>query len=162
MILARRRRGSYSMADSQASGQIASGLSDAPGGGLGSAGISLINSDSCRACIARFVREAGPAAQARAPYDGLWSVSLKVDQGSCGQHEIEMFIRNGEISHAGDSGFFTAEGRAGDRGRLEVSIGALGMTASADGQLSDRQGSGTWVFPERGCSGRWLAERRSP
>ena len=73
----------------------------------------------------------------------------------------EMFIRNGVISHAGHAGFFTAEGRVGDRGRLEVSIGALGMTASADGQLSERQGSGTWQFPERGCSGRWLAERRS-
>ena len=107
------------------------------------------------------VSASAPAAQARSPYDGLWSVSLKVGQGSCGEHEIEMFIRNGEISHAGHSGFFTAEGRVGDRGRLEVSIGALGMTASADGQLSDRQGSGTWQFPERGCSGRWLAERRS-
>ena len=104
---------------------------------------------------------ANTPAQARSPYDGLWSVSLKVDQGSCGEHEIEMFIRNGEISLAGHSGFFTAEGRVGDRGRLEVSIGALGMTASADGQLSDRQGNGTWQVPERGCSGRWLAERRS-
>src|SRR5215204_4472745 len=32
---------------------------------------------------------ANPPAQARAPYDGLWSVSLKVEQGSCGEHEIE-------------------------------------------------------------------------
>ena len=104
---------------------------------------------------------ANAPAQARAPYDGLWSVSLKVEQGSCGEHEIEVFIRNGEISHAGQWGFFTAEGRVGERGRIEVSIGALGMTASADGQLFERQGSGTWQFSERGCSGRWVAERRS-
>jgi hypothetical protein len=100
--------------------------------------------------------------QARTPYDGLWSVSLKVDQGSCGSREIEVLIRDGEISHAGDRGFFTAEGRVAERGRIEVSIGAFGMTASADGQLSEGgQGSGVWQFPERGCSGQWLAERRS-
>jgi len=104
---------------------------------------------------------ANAPAQARAPYDGLWSVSLKVEQGSCAEHEIEVFIRNGEISHAGQWGFFTAEGRVGERGRIEVTIGALGMTASADGQLFERQGSGTWQFSERGCSGRWVAERRS-
>src|SRR5829696_7643534 len=99
--------------------------------------------------------------QARMPYDGLWSVSLKVGQGSCSEREIEVFIRNGEISHAGDRGFFTAEGRVGERGRVEVSIGAFGMWASADGQLSDGQGSGVWQFPERGCSGQWVGARRS-
>jgi hypothetical protein len=99
--------------------------------------------------------------QARTPYDGLWSVSLGVDQGSCESREIDLFIRNGEISHAGDSGFFTADGRVDERGRVEVSIGAFGVTASADGQLSDRKGRGVWQFPERGCSGQWLAERRS-
>jgi len=104
---------------------------------------------------------ANAPAQARSPYDGLWSVSLSVDQGSCGSHAIELFIRNGEISHAGDRGFFTADGRVTEQGRVEASIGAFGLTASADGQLSDRQGSGTWMFPERGCSGQWLAERRS-
>src|SRR5215207_6714261 len=105
--------------------------------------------------------EVGAPVQARTPYDGLWSVSLKVSQGSCVDREIELFIRNGEISHAGDRGFFTAEGRVGERGRVEASIGALGMWASADGQLSDGQGSGVWQFPERGCSGRWVARRSS-
>ena len=61
----------------------------------------------------------------------------------------------------GTAGFFTADGRVSDQGHVAASIGALGLTASADGQLSDRQGSGTWMFPEWGCSGRWLAERRS-
>src|ERR671910_2056703 len=92
----------------------------------------------------------GPV-QARTPYDGLWSVSLRVGQGSCSEREVEVFIRNGEISHAGDRGFFTAEGRVGERGRIEVSIGAFGMWARADGQLSDGQGSGVWEFAERGC-----------
>ena len=104
---------------------------------------------------------ANAPAQARTPFDGLWSVSLSVEQGSCRAREIELFIRNGEVSHAGDSGFFTAEGRVGERGRIEVSIGAFGMTANADGQLSDRQGKGSWQFSERGCSGLWAAERRS-
>jgi hypothetical protein len=105
--------------------------------------------------------EVSAPVQARTPYDGLWSVSLKVGQGPCGEREIEVFIRNGEISHAGDRGFFTAEGRVGERGRVEVSIGAFGMWASADGQLSDGEGSGVWQFPERGCSGQWVGARRS-
>src|SRR3954453_3535021 len=71
--------------------------------------------------------EVGAPVQARTPYDGLWSVSLKVSQGSCVDREIELFIRNGETSHAGDRGFFTAEGRVGEGGRGEVSIGALGV-----------------------------------
>src|SRR5215208_6832442 len=58
--------------------------------------------------------EVGAPVQARTPYDGLWSVSLKVSQGSCVDREIELFIRNGEISHAGDPGFFTAEDRRPD------------------------------------------------
>ena len=105
--------------------------------------------------------EVSAPAQARTPYDGLWSVSLKVDKGSCGERDIELFVRNGEISHAGDVGFFTADGRVGQGGRVEVSIGAFGITASADGQLSERQGIGVWQFPERGCSGPWSAVRRS-
>ena len=32
---------------------------------------------------------------------------------------------------------------------------------SADGQLSDGQGTGTWDFPERACSGQWVARRSS-
>ena len=104
---------------------------------------------------------ANAPAQARTPFDGLWSVSLSVQHGSCSGREIEVFIRNGEVSHAGDSGFFTAEGRVDERGRIEVRIGAFGMSASADGQLSDRQGKGSWQFSERGCSGNWVAERRS-
>jgi hypothetical protein len=83
--------------------------------------------------FALFASLVGAPVQARTPYDGLWSVSLKVGQGSCSEREIEVFIRNGEISHAGDRGFFTAEGRVGERGRIEVSIGAFGMWASADG-----------------------------
>src|SRR3954447_5298979 len=33
--------------------------------------------------------EVGAPVQARTPYDGLWSVSLKVSQGSCVDREIE-------------------------------------------------------------------------
>jgi hypothetical protein len=121
------------------------------------------HSSTSMPCVVAFLALFGACApaQARGPYDGLWSVSLSADQGSCGNRDIEVFIRNGEISHAGDRGFFTADGRVGDQGHVEASIGALGLTASAEGQLSDRHGRGTWAFPDWGCSGQWLAERRS-
>jgi hypothetical protein len=105
---------------------------------------------------------AGGPALARSPYDGLWAVSFVPDQGDCDRHDVEVFVRNGEISHVGDRGFFTAEGTVGEQGRVEASIGALGLTVSAEGRLAERQGGGTWAFPERGCAGRWSAERRSP
>ena len=79
---------------------------------------------------------ANAPAQARAPYDGLWSVSLKVEQGSCGEHEIEVFIRNGEISHAGQWGFFTAEGRVGERGRIEVTRRSQGFWLCSSNSFS--------------------------
>ena len=94
---------------------------------------------------------------------GLWlkavisSRVVKLDPVvvACANEVIE-----GRRAHC-DRGFFTAEGRVGERGRVEASIGALGMWASADGQLSDGQGSGVWQFPERGCSGQWVARRSS-
>src|SRR4051812_31351843 len=79
--------------------------------------------------------EVSAPVQARTPYDGLWSVSLKVSQGSCVDREIELFIRNGEISHAGDRGFFTAEGRVGERGALErLACGPVPMGSSQTGK----------------------------
>jgi hypothetical protein len=100
-------------------------------------------------------------AQSQRSYDGLWWVSFKVHQGSCREREIEVVIRNSEITHAGDRGFFSADGRVEAGGRVEVNIGALGMTASAEGQLVEAHGRGVWEFPEFGCSGPWVAERRS-
>jgi hypothetical protein len=101
---------------------------------------------------------AGDPALARSPYDGLWVVSFIPDQGDCDRHDVEVFVRNGEISHVGDRGFFTAEGTVGDQGRVEASIGALGLTVSAEGRLAERQGGGTWAFPSAGAQG---AGRRS-
>ena len=95
---------------------------------------------------------------ARTPYDGLWSVSLKVDQGSCSDREIEVFIRNGEISHAGERGFFTAEGRVGERGRVEVSIGALGMWLVPMDSCQTGKVVGSGNFPTGGAPGSgWRA-----
>src|SRR5215207_954405 len=88
------------------------------------AGQSLIHPPFDRDCAA-WPSLAKRAAGSYTPYDGLWSVSLSLDQGSCDTREIDVFIRNGEISHAGDSGFFTADGRVDERGRLEVSIGGF-------------------------------------
>ena len=51
--------------------------------------------------FALFASLVGAPVQASTPYDGLWSVSLKVGKGSCSEREIEVFIRNGEISHEG-------------------------------------------------------------
>ena len=80
-------------------------------------------------------------------------------QGGCQQREVEVSVRAGQISHAGWQGLFTASGHVSDLGHVDVSIGALGHTATAQGQLAGASGSGTWSMPEFGCSGQWTARR---
>lgn len=122
---------------------------------LGSCSLTLMK--YALVIVALVVAETTARAQSR--YDGVWSVSLITNQGSCGHRDIEVRVSNGKISHFGDQGFFTASGEVGEEGRVEASIGALGIWASAQGRLSEFRGLGSWVLPERGCSGKWVADR---
>ena len=92
-------------------------------------------------------------------YDGRWSVVFVSGQGGCQQREIEVSVRASQITHAGWQGLFTASGHVSELGHVDVSIGALGHTATAQGQLAGASGSGTWSMPEFGCSGQWTARR---
>ena len=98
-------------------------------------------------------------AQSTHLFDGRWAVTFDPREGSCAQHEIEVRITDGILGHAGLSGFFTASGEVNAKGRVDASIGTLGIAATAHGQLADATGSGIWSFPDRGCSGAWTAHR---
>jgi hypothetical protein len=101
----------------------------------------------------------GQAAHQPTSYDGRWSVLFVSQQGGCQQREVEVSVSAGQITHAGWQGFFTAAGHVSELGHVDVTIGALGHTASAQGQMAGTSGSGTWTMPEFGCSGQWTARR---
>ena len=98
-------------------------------------------------------------AQATNPNDGRWSVVFVSQQGGCQQRQVDVSVSAGQITHAGWRGLFTAHGQVGQQGHVDASIGALGHTATAQGQLTGASGSGTWSMPELGCSGQWTARR---
>ena len=99
------------------------------------------------------------AAETAHPYDGRWSVTFNPTEGACAQHQIEVRITDGVIGHVGDFGLFTASGEVSPQGHVDASIGTLGIAASARGQFSGAEGSGTWTFPDRGCAGQWIGQR---
>jgi hypothetical protein len=114
----------------------------------------------CLCLSLAFVPLVRPAAAETAhPYDGRWSVTFNPTEGACAQHQIEVRITDGVIGHVGDFGLFTASGEVSPQGQVDASIGTLGIAASARGQFSGAEGSGTWTFPDRGCAGQWTAQR---
>ena len=104
----------------------------------------------------------GTSAAQSTNHDGRWSVAFVSQQGGCQQREIEISVQAGQITHAGSQVLFTASGHISEQGHVDGSVGALGHTASATGQLAGATGSGTWSMPEFGCSGQWTARRLGP
>src|SRR5215218_2371876 len=93
----------------------------------------------------------GIGGEARAvSYDGDWSVVFVSQEGGCREREIEVKVRDGQITHFGGQGFISAEGRVSELGHVEASIGALGYTATAQGHMAEASGRGNWTMPEFG------------
>ena len=102
-----------------------------------------------------------PAAQARSPYDGTWSVLIVTDAGSCDRaYRYALQIVNGRIIYPDQS--FDISGRVDTHGRVSVSVSAGGQRASGSGRLSPEFGRGRWSgrSSTAPCSGHWEAERR--
>ena len=113
-------------------------------------------------CVGIFLNVAAPAA-ARTPFDGLWSVSIVTEQGTCDRgYRYPLAIVNGDVRHApneGDSSFVIA-GHVGTGGAVKVSVRRGDQLAEASGRLSSSGGKGRWRSPSDGCAGYWTAERR--
>lgn len=102
-----------------------------------------------------------PAAVARTPFDGKWSVLIVTDAGTCDRaYRYGLDIVNGRIFYPDQS--FDISGRVDARGRVDVSVSAGGQRASGSGQLSADYGHGLWSgnSSTSECSGHWEAERR--
>ena len=102
-----------------------------------------------------------PAAIARAPFDGRWSVLIVTDAGTCDRaYRYALDISNGRITY--DDPSFNISGHVDARGRVNVSVSAGGERASGNGELSGDSGRGLWIghSATSACSGHWEAERR--
>ena len=102
-----------------------------------------------------------PAANARASFDGRWSVLIVTDAGTCDRaYRYALDIVNGRVTYNDPS--FDVSGHVDARGRVSVSVSAGGERASGTGELSGDSGSGRWkgYSSTSACSGHWEAERR--
>ena len=105
------------------------------------------------------------AAPAKAGFDGLWSVLVITEAGTCDRaYRYSLRVAKGSVRYEGDPGGFEVDvsGRIDDGGRVNVSISRGQQSANGSGRLSTDRGAGTWrgKSPTAECSGRWEAERR--
>lgn len=94
-------------------------------------------------------------ALAQSPYDGLWTVTITTNTGSCEPTASStLTVTDGKISAAGAD----VTGSVGREGLVKVSING----AYANGQITGNTGSGKWNGASAGipCSGRWQASRQ--
>jgi hypothetical protein len=101
-------------------------------------------------------------AGARTIYDGVWSVLIITDAGTCDRaYRYPVRIVNGRLRHAseGDASFVIG-GRVQPRGGVSVTVSRGDQQASGTGRLSRTRGQGVWSAPSGPCSGQWVAERR--
>lgn len=104
---------------------------------------------------------AGSVATARMPYDGLWSVLIVTDSGTCDRaYRYALHIDNGRVSY--DDPSFAVSGQVSPRGDVVVSVGAGDQRATGTGRLYKDWGEGHWSGSSSSsqCSGHWQAERR--
>jgi hypothetical protein len=98
-----------------------------------------------------------PAA-ATANYDGLWSVVIVTQKGTCDRaYRYPVRISNGAVQNDGPS-LINVSGKVGGNGAVTVLVSAGDKSASGTGKLSGKAGGGKWSGGE--CAGIWEAERR--
>ena len=103
----------------------------------------------------------GAPASARTVYDGVLSVVVAAETGTCGgAYRYPVAIVNGYVRHIDTSdASFDIRGRVGAGGRVNVQVTRGDQRAYGVGRLARFGGGGTWQSPN-GCGGHWQASRR--
>ena len=101
-------------------------------------------------------------ARAQASYDGLWSVLIVTDKGTCDRgYRYAVRINRGKVAHADPAGSsFRINGNVSGGGAIRVSVARGNQSANGTGRISRAGGSGQWRSAKGECSGTWQAERR--
>ena len=91
-------------------------------------------------------------------FDGVWSVVIITDKGTCDRaYRYPIRIHNGALLAEGSSPA-TINGKVASNGQITVTVSAGSKSATGSGKLSGTTGTGSWKGGE--CSGTWEAERR--
>lgn len=102
------------------------------------------------------------AAPAKSKFDGLWSVLVVTESGTCDRgYRYGVRVQDGVLRYEGEAGF-TVSGRVAPNGAVRVTIRRGDQGANGTGRLSGDRGSGRWTAgsSSRQCAGSWSAERR--
>ena len=108
---------------------------------------------------------AGTPVQAQTTrYDGLWSVLIITQTGTCDRgYRYAVRINRGRVSHADPaSSSFDIRGRVAGGGGIQVSVARGNNRADGAGRMSRTSGSGKWRSDRGECAGSWTAEKRGP
>ena len=99
---------------------------------------------------------------ATAAYDGLWSVLIITEKGTCDRgYRYAVRIKSGRVGHADPANSsFRISGNVAGGGAARVSVARGNQSASGSGRLSANGGAGRWQSSKGECSGIWQAERR--
>jgi hypothetical protein len=102
---------------------------------------------------------AATPAVATANYDGLWSVVIVTEKGSCDRaYRYPVRISKGAVQNDGPS-LINVSGKVGGNGAVTVLVSAGDKSATGTGKLSGKAGGGKWSGGA--CAGTWEAERRN-
>jgi hypothetical protein len=102
------------------------------------------------------------AKRASGGFDGLWSVLIITEKGTCDRgYRYAVRIKGGRVGHADPAGSsFRISGSVAGNGAARVSVVRGDQSASGSGRLTRDSGAGRWTSSKGECSGIWQAERR--
>lgn len=115
------------------------------------------------ALLAALAVVAPPPARAQpTSYDGLWSVLIITEEGTCDRgYRYAVRIKRGHIGHADPSSSgFNIQGRVASSGSIRVSVVRGDKRADGSGRMTKTSGTGKWRSAKGECTGIWTAERR--
>ena len=123
---------------------------------------SLLRALSCVVLLAWLTIIAATPGLAQSRYDGLWSVLIITENGTCDRgYRYPLRIARGRVNHADPaSSSFTIRGNVASGGAIRVSVSRGQQSANGIGRLSRSAGAGRWRTTSGQCSGIWTAERR--
>ena len=109
------------------------------------------------ALVAGTALQAAPAAASG--YDGKWSVSVVTEKGSCDAYRWDLGIAGGRIDERGSWRRRVATSISAAQCALCSPRGRINWPRPACSPTLMARAAGT--LPNRQCSGRWSAEKRS-
>jgi hypothetical protein len=95
-------------------------------------------------------------------YDGLWSVSIRTQEGPCDPaYRYPARIVGGRIVQADNDFSYQISGAVVASGGIAVTVSKGGQNAVGYGKLHGSSGGGRWSAGGNTCWGTWTAMRRA-